>query len=99
MRPRLPDQRVRHPSDILEVDRVRSHFDFPDDDVLPDHAASRLETGVTLPPDAVDTGWQRDGQELWLALARTAARLWVRALGRSGETSVRSAIFLSVVRA
>ena len=30
MRPRLRDQRARHPTHTLDVDRVRSHFDFPD---------------------------------------------------------------------
>ena len=30
MRTRLRDQRARHPADTLDVDRVRSHFDFPD---------------------------------------------------------------------
>ena len=30
MRPRLRDQRAHHPTHTLDVDRVRSHFDFPD---------------------------------------------------------------------
>ena len=30
MKPRLRDQRARHPADTLDVERVRSHFDFPD---------------------------------------------------------------------
>jgi hypothetical protein len=43
------------------------------DGVLSDHAVAQLEPRVALPPDAVETGWRRDGHELWLAPDGTAA--------------------------
>jgi len=46
MRPRLRDQRARHPTRTLDVDRVRSHFDFPDlGRIVTNNAAT------TQPPD------------------------------------------------
>jgi len=33
---------------------------------LADHTVARFEPSAELPANAVDTGWQRDGQELWL---------------------------------
>lgn len=43
-----------------------AHHFLRDEGLLADYASTAFQSRVTLPPDAVDTGWHRDGHELWL---------------------------------
>ena len=45
--------------------------------VLADQVVSQFEADIILPSDAVATGWQRDGQDLWLDPDGAAAYLHV----------------------
>ena len=53
------------------------HFVRDGEGLLSDYTTSEFEPRVTLPSDALDTGWRRDGQELWLDPEGDAAFLEV----------------------
>ena len=53
------------------------HFLRDEEGLLADYASTAFQSPVNLPLDAVDTGWQRDGHELWLDPEGDAAFLEV----------------------
>ena len=51
----------------------RTYIGNPPDDLVPEYIADTYAHGVSVPAEAVDTGYIRDGSHLWLAADRKAA--------------------------
>ena len=58
-----------------DLDGGQTYVEHPDPDYYPEYFTVAYERHATLPADAVDTGYQRDGRHLWLA--RDASRAYV----------------------
>jgi hypothetical protein len=58
-----------------DVDRDFDEYLGGDDGELADFLSTTSDSSATLPPGAVDTGWQHDGRELWLGEDPRAAYL------------------------
>lgn len=59
-----------------DIDRDFDEYLSGDDDgQLTDYLTTKPDRSATLPKDGVDTGWQRDGRELWLGEHPRAAYL------------------------
>lgn len=59
-----------------DADRTYDEYLSGDDDgQLADYLTTAPAAAATLPADAVDTGWRRDGRELWLGESPRAAYL------------------------
>jgi hypothetical protein len=57
-----------------DVDQKYDEY-LSDDGDLTDYITTPSDDSATLPDDAVDTGWRRDGRELWLGESPRAAYL------------------------